>query len=620
MRKLRGSAITKTVAFILASIFIMLTVASTVCIICCKDNDAYNYVSSDFEQTGFCKSYIRNRLEFVAEYVYWEDISGLKNEEFLFHEANFSYVIKDGSGKTVVDTRKSNSKTVISGYTLFEVNSKGEHIEEYTADGYIDMPIVPMSASYPYYFMYEHRVDFFGWALCSGVLSLVLFVFLMYSAGVDKDGVIAMRGINKLPFDLLFIIELIIFACVTDDFYYLSINNFANITRVLFSGISAYIVVLLGLAVCFTAAARFKVKGWWKNTIIYKLGLALINFLRWAILAVPDVWKLVLAYCAFTILNLLLFVLMIDVMEGLALIALVVLDTVCLLLVVWFGNQLKALKRAGEEFSKGNYDYKVDTTKFWPGLKQYGNELNGTAEGMTKAIEERLKSERFKTELITNVSHDLKTPLTSIVSYVDLLKKEQIENEKAAEYIDVIDRQSAKLKKLTEDLIEASKASSGAISVNKDNLNIGEFIMQSVGEFSEKLESAEITPVIDVPEDELLIFTDGRLLWRVFDNLIQNIVKYAQPGTRAYFNIEKAARNVRISVKNISKEPLNVSAETLMERFVRGDSSRNSEGNGLGLSIAKSLTELCGGVFSLFLDGDLYKVVLTFPLSENENE
>ena len=620
MSRLRGSVIAKTAAFILASIFIMLTAASTICIICCKDNDAYNYVSGDFENTGFCKSYIRDRLEAVTEYIYWEDISGLKNEEFLFHEANFSYVIKDGSGKTVVDTRKNSSKMVISGYTLFEVNSKGEHIEEYSADGYIDMPIVPFSASYPYYFMYEHRVDFFGWALCCGGISAALFVFLMYSAGADKNGVIEMRGINRAPFDLVLFIELIIFACFTDDFYYLSVNNFSDISRVLFFGISAYVVILLGLAVCFTAAARFKIKGWWKNTVIYKLGLAIINFFRWALSTIPDVWKLVLAYCAFTMLNLLLFVLMIDVMEGLAIITLVVLDTACLALVVWFGDQLKALKRAGEEFSKGNYDYKVDTSKFWPGLKQYGNELNGTAEGMARAIDERVKSERFKTELITNVSHDLKTPLTSIVSYVDLLKKEQIENEKAAEYIDVIDRQSAKLKKLTEDLVEASKASSGAISVNKDNLNIGEFIMQSVGEFSEKLEAAEITPIVNIPEDELLIFTDGRLLWRIFDNLIQNIVKYAQPGTRAYFNIEKVARNVRISVKNISKEPLNVSADTLMERFVRGDSSRNSEGNGLGLSIAKSLTELCGGIFSLFLDGDLYKVVLIFPISENKAE
>ena len=227
-----------------------------------------------------------------------------------------------------------------------------------------------------------------------------------------------------------------------------------------------------------------------------------------------------------------------------------------------------------------------------------------------------MKSERFKTELIANVSHDLKTPLTSIVSYVDLLKKENIENEKAKEYIEVIDRQSKKLKKLTEDLVEASKASSGAVTVNRENLNIGELINQSVGEFSEKLDSAGIIPVINLPENDVYVFTDGRLLWRVFDNLIQNIIKYAQPGTRAYFDLTPYNGKAVLCIKNISRDPLNMSSEALMERFVRGDSSRGSDGNGLGLSISKSLTELCGGTFELFLDGDLYKAVLTFPLSK----
>ncbi|MBQ5667546.1 MAG: sensor histidine kinase, partial [Oscillospiraceae bacterium] len=189
----------------------------------------------------------------------------------------------------------------------------------------------------------------------------------------------------------------------------------------------------------------------------------------------------------------------------------------------------------------------------------------------------------------------------------------KIENENALEYIEVIDRQSAKLKKLTEDLVEASKATSGAVSVNKETLNIGELINQSVGEFSEKLEAAEIIPVINLPESETFVFTDGRLLWRVFDNLIQNIIKYAQPGTRAYFDLSEEDKNAVLTIKNISKEPLNMTAEALMERFVRGDASRNSEGNGLGLSIAKSLTELCGGTFELSLDGDLYKVTIKIP-------
>ena len=231
-------------------------------------------------------------------------------------------------------------------------------------------------------------------------------------------------------------------------------------------------------------------------------------------------------------------------------------------------------------------------------LRRHAYNLNCAADGMSKAVEDRMKSERFKTELITNVSHDLKTPLTSIVSYVDLLKKENIENENALEYIEVIDRQSEKLRKLTEDLVEASKASSGAISVSKEVLNIGELINQSVGEFSEKLEAAEISPVINLPEKEVFVCTDGRLLWRVFDNLIQNIIKYAQPGTRAYFDLTELEGTAVLTVKNISKEPLNMTAEALMERFVRGDASRNSEGNGLGLSIAKEIMNVLGGSIS----------------------
>lgn len=280
-------------------------------------------------------------------------------------------------------------------------------------------------------------------------------------------------------------------------------------------------------------------------------------------------------------------------------------------IVIWFGSQLRKIKRGGEAIANGDFDYRINSRELWPALRGHAYNLNSAAMGMSKAVDDRMKSERFRTELITNVSHDLKTPLTSIVSYVDLLKKENIENETALGYIDVIDRQSAKLKKLTEDLVEASKASSGAVSVNKEILNIGELINQSVGEFSEKLKAAEITPVINLPENEVYVCTDGRLLWRVFDNLIQNIIKYAQPGTRAYFDLTEAENNAVLTIKNISKDPLNMTAEALMERFVRGDASRNSEGNGLGLSIAKSLTELCGGVFELTLDGDLYKVTVT---------
>lgn len=277
-----------------------------------------------------------------------------------------------------------------------------------------------------------------------------------------------------------------------------------------------------------------------------------------------------------------------------------------------FARKMKKLRQASEKMASGDLEQKVDAESLPRGLREQGEALNRLSEGMKLAVEERIRGERFKTELITNVSHDLKTPLTSIVSYVDLLKKEDISPDRAKEYIEVIDRQSGKLKKLTEDLVEASKASSGSIEVKKEKVDVAELLNQSLGEFSEKLTAAELAPVLSLPETGCVLYTDGRLLWRVLDNLIQNIVKYAQPGTRVYFDLEKTDRGLAIRLKNTSAQPLNIPARALMERFVRGDGSRHTEGSGLGLSIAQSLTELLGGRMEIYLDGDLFKVTLLF--------
>ena len=232
---------------------------------------------------------------------------------------------------------------------------------------------------------------------------------------------------------------------------------------------------------------------------------------------------------------------------------------------------------------------------------------------MTRAVEERMRSERFKTELITNVSHDLKTPLTSIVSYVELLKKEDIENPQARSYIEVLDRQSQRLKKLTEDLVEASKASSGAMTVNRERVDLAELLRQCAGEYAERFAAAGVEPVLALPEGDWTVTADGRLLWRVLDNLLQNVTKYAQSGTRCYLELKKTESDTRLEIQNISRQALNIPAEELMERFVRGDASRSTEGSGLGLSIARSLMELMGGGLELLLDGDLFKVTLRFP-------
>ena len=268
----------------------------------------------------------------------------------------------------------------------------------------------------------------------------------------------------------------------------------------------------------------------------------------------------------------------------------------------------------------GHPDTVIDTdaltAPIYRDLREHAEDLNDLGGAINSAVNERLKSERMKAELITNVSHDLKTPLTSIINYVDLLKKEDIQGEKAQEYLEVLDRKSQRLKKLTEDLVEASKASTGALPVNAERLGVTQLITQALGEYSEKFAAADLTPVINLTEEEVYVTADGRHLWRVIDNLLGNCVKYAMPGTRVYLDLVRWEGQVTFSVKNISAGQLNIPAEQLMERFVRGDESRTTEGSGLGLSIARSLTELQKGTFRLEIDGDLFKAVVSFPEAE----
>lgn len=282
-------------------------------------------------------------------------------------------------------------------------------------------------------------------------------------------------------------------------------------------------------------------------------------------------------------------------------------------IVIYAVISMRELQRGGRELAAGNLDYKVPLEKLRWDFKAHGENLNSMRTAIQAAVEDQMKSERMKTELITNVSHDIKTPLTSIVSYVDLLKKQEMPTPEAKEYLEVLDRQSAKLKKLTEDLVEAAKASTGSMTVNFQRTDVNVLLTQSAGEYQEKLQSKTLQLLLTPAKDAPAISADGRLLWRVFENLLSNIYKYALPGTRVYLTCESDENTVTITFRNISATPLNITADELMERFVRGDDSRHTEGSGLGLSIARSLTQLQKGTFDLSIDGDLFKAVLTFP-------
>ena len=270
------------------------------------------------------------------------------------------------------------------------------------------------------------------------------------------------------------------------------------------------------------------------------------------------------------------------------------------------------IKGAIHNLYNGNTEIEIDKMEVCREMQDTANEINNIAGGLSNALEEKLKSERLKTELITNVSHDIKTPLTSIINYVDLLKKENIEGEKAKEYLQILDSKSQRLKKLTEDLVEASKASSGAIKLNMEKLNVNELIKQVSGEFEDKFKLHNLQEIITFPEEEVYINADSRYMYRVLENMYSNISKYAMEQTRVYTDIVIKDSKISIQIKNVSKQKLNITTEELMQRFVRGEASRNTEGSGLGLSIARSLTELQQGSFDIYLDGDLFKVIIEF--------
>ena len=321
--------------------------------------------------------------------------------------------------------------------------------------------------------------------------------------------------------------------------------------------------------------------------------------------------RFILYFVLFGIINLICFGIMwSDGFVGLLLTAIVY--------VITFNFIIKRLKsyikiqEAIHSLYNGDTEINLNSSQICKEMKDTAKEIKDIAGGLSNALEEKLKSERLKTELITNVSHDIKTPLTSIINYVDLLKKENIEGEKAQEYLGILDNKSQRLKKLTEDLVEASKASSGAIKLNMEKLNVNELIKQVSGEFEDRFKSHSLQEIITFTENEAYINADSRYMYRVLENMYSNIAKYAMKGTRVYTDILEEKGKISIQIKNVSRQKLNITTDELMQRFVRGDASRNTEGSGLGLSIARSLTELQQGKFNIYLDGDLFKVIIEF--------
>lgn len=608
MKKLTHSAAARTAAFILCLLFGLTAVLGA---------------------AGYCFTKI-NRDDTLPEPdsvpVYREAVHGLLldalNQKYYTGEypdlpSGYSYTVTEYSVKTDKETVlfDSRTKNALPLGVSFTMEQNGRLTE---AQAYLEPKQTPgeelsqLRSSVNTLLRFQNAYLPVG--IAAAVLCLALFLFLMASMGKTPDGV-KLRGVHRVPLDL-FLAAAALAAVLTENFCSGRSGN-TLLYDPLWTWVlpGALVVLWLGFAAlltCCTVSARLRAGKWWRNTVVYIVCRFLYRAVRGLVRALPDAWKGILVYAAVVLVN--FFGTLFTWISGsvFLLLVLAALDIAGLYFVIRTVRQLKALQTAAQKLAAGDLNYTVDTEKMYPVLKEHGDNLNAVSIGMNRAVNERMKSERFKTELITNVSHDLKTPLTSIVSYVDLLKKEPIESESAQEYIDVLDRQSQKLKKLTTDLVDASKASSGALPVNLEKIDLGELLRQSAGEYTEKFAAAGIVPVLLVPEGETYVTADGRLLWRVLDNLLGNAVKYAQSGTRLYLELVQDETETVLTLKNISREPLNIPAEELMERFVRGDGSRHTDGSGLGLSIAKSLMELMGGKLALTLDGDLFKAALVF--------
>ena len=545
--------------------------------------------------------------------------------------SNLTYELWEVSGKdpmgegTLLSATYTASTDTISGSATIPRQSfyydEGAEDVWYRVDWTVDCTL-PVGDSYYYEYLlfvnlYDERYFLPAVAAASLALSLGLLIFLLWNAGRAPGGQRNAGPAGFLPLEAYLLLTVGGGAlCLA-----LMSNGAQNILGTvlwllgLWGGFLFFTDALMGI--CARARAGVLFRHSLSGAVLRWTWRLVRGFFRWlrdSFAALPLVWVAMMGGVC--------------VLLGETVLTLIAFDSYELFFwLLWLGAQvlllavlcrffagLHQLRLVSRKMAQGDLSVRVPAKKLWGPLREQGEDLNRISEGMSAAVDERLRSERFKTDLITNVSHDLKTPLTSIINYVDLLQKQPLKPQ-AAEYAAVIARQGQRLKKLTEDLVEASKASSGSLPVNAEPTDLAELLTQAVGEYAPRLEKSNLEPVLQLPGEPVWSMLDGRLTWRVVDNLLSNACKYSQPGTRVYVEAEQREGRAWLRVKNISRQQLNIPADELMERFVRGDSSRTTEGSGLGLNIARSLAELQNGEFGLAIDGDLFKAWASFPLS-----
>lgn len=632
-KSVKCSFIAKFFSGVLFVISFFITILSFVCIIFLTSSGSF-----DSSKKAAITS-MRDTLYHEAIQNYCNDALDLcvfgEKDVSIFDDTNFRFQVLDENNKTIM-SNMSDGKTYIykfrKYFTYYEEDKSYDATDrlvvvdllpqEYVIECFVDSNLYKDDQFSLLNFVVNiiYNLRFISILIClvGAFATVATFIFLISSAGYHENG----ENPRLIWFDKIFFECLLIaFALViVGEFIVLdciSIYSFSISTAIIAVFMVLFDTTLL-LLLCTSLTARLRCRSFWKTTLVFtilhgiflaikKIGLFIAKVASY----IPVLWQLILGVVLFCLLEFILLVtwgiedtIILFILEKLILIP----------ALFYIAYMLYKLEQTGKEISQGNLGATIDTKYFLGTFKKQGKNLNNIKLGIASAVEDKMKSERFKTELITNVSHDIKTPLTSIINYVDLLDKEDLQNERAKEYIQVISKNSDRLKKLVVDLVDASKASSGVLKVDMQPLKIDVLLEQLAGEYSERLMSHNLDLIMRKPEESIQIMADGQRIYRVFDNLMNNICKYALPNTRVYLLLEKQDDKAVISFKNISATELDMSASDLMERFVRGDKSRNTEGSGLGLSIAESLTRLQNGEFNIQLDGDLFKIIISFPI------
>lgn len=593
------------------------------------------------------------RLRIGGEYL--EYVRSVK--DINFNERNLAYYVRH-NGKVYSNVTSREKATSCSAYMTIQKTASDEYEVQfsnfkntYISSTYVtslmqnldsltpdDKLYIGIYTTYPYEdtFRQDDQIfsEYYSYTLPALVIGVVtaiaaiwLFVHILRRSGriSGDDTAVYLTPIDRIPVEILFIVglaELIVIFAALESMAVSDSRSIAEITSL------EYIMVvgcfeglyLLGITWLLSIARQIKAGCLWQHSLI-RSGYIFCRKLVQTVSRQKNLAaKTAECFAFYLLINgvlILMLILGVDNSAPLAslgaLLLIIGFNVYILILQIRKAKGEESIREATKALAEGDLEYVAPKMKRLYTEQEIIDNIDHLSDGLHKAIEKSLYDERMKTELITNVSHDIKTPLTSIINYVELIKREEVDNEKVQHYLEVLDKKSQRLKQLTEDLVEVSRISSGNIELERVPIDFGELLRQAMGEFEDKFTEHELKMVERIPEEAHMIFADGRRTFRIMDNLLQNIYKYAMPGTRVYIDLTCENERVRLEIKNISKAPLNIEVPELMERFVRGDQSRTTEGSGLGLSIARDLVRMQDGEFQIYLDGDLFKVVIEFP-------